>query len=122
MGVVELDARRLRADFRAEVRHATRDTALAGGVIAIIAFPSWAIFDHLVDPSHGVEFARLRFALELPLIVLWLALFTRAGRRYPEVVMLLMLGLIQTVIAFMTTHVVDAYAPYALGLSLGIYA
>jgi diguanylate cyclase (GGDEF)-like protein len=118
----DLDARQLRAGFRSEVRHATRVTALAGGVIAIIAFPSWAIFDHLVDPSHGVEFARLRFALELPLIALWLTLFTRAGRRYPEVVMLLMLGLIQTVIAFMTTHVVDAYAPYALGLSLGIYA
>jgi diguanylate cyclase (GGDEF)-like protein len=118
----ELDAQQLRADFRAEVRHATRVTALAGGVIAIIAFPSWAIFDHLVDPSHGVEFARLRFGLELPLIALWLTLFTRVGRRHPEVVMLLMLGLIQAVIAFMTTHVVDAYAPYALGLSLGIYA
>src|SRR3954447_11211344 len=122
MAVVDLDARQLRAGFRSEVRHATRVTALAGGVIAIIAFPSWAIFDHLVDPSHGVEFARLRFALELPLIALWLTLFTRAGRRHPEVVMLLMLGLIQTVIAFMTTHVVDAYAPYALGMSLGIYA
>jgi diguanylate cyclase (GGDEF)-like protein len=118
----DLDARKLRAGFRSEVRHATRVTALAGGVIAIIAFPSWAIFDHLVDPSHGVEFAGLRFGLELPLIALWLTLFTRVGRRYPEVVMLLMLGLIQTVIAFMTTHVVDAYAPYALGLSLGIYA
>src|SRR5215213_8421554 len=118
----DLDARRLRADFRSEVRQATRTTALAGGVIAIIAFPSWAIFDHLVDPTHGVEFATLRFALELPLIALWLTLFTPAGRRYPEVVMLLMLGLIQAVIAFMTTHVVDAYAPYALGLSLGIYA
>ena len=116
----DLDARKLRAGFRSEVRRATRVTALAGGVIAIIAFPSWAIFDHLVDPSHGVEFARLRFGLELPLIALWLTLFTRAGRRYPEVVMLLMLGLIQAVIAFMTTHVVDAYAPYALGLSLGI--
>jgi diguanylate cyclase (GGDEF)-like protein len=118
----DLDARRLRAAFRAEVRHATRTTAVAGGVIAIIAFPSWAIFDHLVDPSHGVEFATLRFALELPLIALWLTLFTRAGRNHPEVVMLLMLTLIQGVVAFMTTHVVDAYAPYALGLSLGIYA
>ena len=118
----DLDARRLRAAFRAEVRHATRTTAVAGGVIAIIAFPSWAIFDHLVDPSHGVEFATLRFALELPLILLWLTLFTRAGRDHPEVVMLLMVAAIQGVIAYMTTHVVDAYAPYALGLSLGIYA
>ena len=118
----DLDARRLRASFRAEVRAATRTTALAGGLIAILAFPSWAFFDHLVDPSHGVEFANLRFALELPLLALWLTLFTRAGRRYPEVVMLLMLGLIQCVIAYMTIHVVDAYAPYALGMSLGIYA
>ena len=117
----DLDARRLRAAFRAEVRHATRTTAVAGGVIAIIAFPSWAIFDHLVDPSHGVEFATLRFALELPLILLWLALHA-PGRDHPEVVMLLMLAVIQGVIAYMTTHVVDAYAPYALGLSLGIYA
>jgi diguanylate cyclase (GGDEF)-like protein len=118
----DLDARRLRAAFRTEVRHATRTTAVAGGVIAIIAFPSWAIFDHLVDPSHGVEFATLRFGLELPLILLWLTLFTRVGRDHPEGVMLLMLALIQGVIAYMTTHVVDAYAPYALGLSLGIYA
>jgi diguanylate cyclase (GGDEF)-like protein len=122
MGVANLDARRLRADFRAEVRQATRTTAVAGGVIAIIAFPSWAFFDHLVDPSHGVEFATLRFALEVPLILLWLTLFTRVGRRYPEAVMLLMLALVQGVIAYMTTHVVDAYAPYALGMSLGIYA
>jgi diguanylate cyclase (GGDEF)-like protein len=118
----DLDDRRLRAAFREEVRQATRMTAVAGGVIAIIAFPSWAIFDHLVDPSHGVEFATLRFGLELPLILLWLTLFTRVGRDHPEALMLLMLGLIQGVIAYMTTHVVDAYAPYALGLSLGIYA
>jgi diguanylate cyclase (GGDEF)-like protein len=118
----DLDDRRLRAAFREEVRQATRTTAVAGGVIAIIAFPSWAIFDHLVDPSHGVEFATLRFGLELPLILLWLTLFTRVGRDHPEALMLLMLGLIQGVIAYMTTHVVDAYAPYALGLSLGIYA
>jgi diguanylate cyclase (GGDEF)-like protein len=117
-----LDAGRLRADFRAEVRQATRTTAVAGGVIAIIAFPSWAFFDHLVDPSHGVQFATLRFALELPLIGLWLTLFTRVGRRYPEAVTLLMLALVQGVIAYMTTHVVDAYAPYALGMSIGIYA
>jgi diguanylate cyclase (GGDEF)-like protein len=117
-----LDARRLRADFRAEVRQATRTTAVAGGLIAILVFPSWAFFDHLVDPSHGVQFATLRFALEVPLIALWLTLFTRVGRRYPEAVMLLMLALVQGVIAYMTTHVVDAYAPYALGMSLGIYA
>jgi diguanylate cyclase (GGDEF)-like protein len=118
----QLDARRLRAAFRAEVRSATRTTAVAGGVIAILAFPSWAFFDHLVDPTHGAEFATLRLALELPLIALWLSLFTPPGRRHPEVVMLLMVSVVQSAIAFMTTHVVDAYAPYALGMSLAIYA
>jgi diguanylate cyclase (GGDEF)-like protein len=116
------DSARLRAAFRAEVRRATRTTAIAGGVIAIVAFPSWAIFDHLVDPVHGSQFATLRFALELPLIVLWLSLFTGPGRRHPELVMLLMLGFIQGAIGYMTTHVVDAYAPYALGMSLAVYA
>jgi diguanylate cyclase (GGDEF)-like protein len=118
----ELDAGRLRAAFRAEVRIATRTTAVAGGLIAILAFPVWSIFDHLVDPAHGVEFSTLRFAVEVPLIALWLTLFTGPGRRHPEVVMLLMLGLVQGAIAWMTTHVVDAYASYALGMSLGIYA
>jgi diguanylate cyclase (GGDEF)-like protein len=117
-----LDSRRVRAAFRAEVRRATRTTAIAGGAIAIVCFPSWAIFDHLVDPVHGARFAMLRFALELPLIALWLSLFTRPGRRHPEVVMLFMLGFIQGAIGYMTTHVVDAYAPYALGMSLAIYA
>ena len=116
------DPSRLRAAFRAEVRQATRATAIAGGLIAILAFPAWAGFDHLVDPAHGAEFTTVRLLVELPLIALWLSLFTAAGRRHPELVMLLFMGLIQGAIAFMISRVEDAYAPYALGLSLAIYA
>jgi len=95
---------------------------VAGGVIAIVAFPVWGGFDHLVDPAHGAEFTTIRLLLELPLIALWLSLFTDSGRRHPELVMLLFMGLIQGAIAFMTSRVEDAYAPYALGISLAIYA
>ena len=116
------DTSRLRASFAAEVKRATRITALTGGVIAIVAFPAWAGFDHLVDPSHGAEFSLIRLVLELPLVLLWLSLFTAAGRRHPELVMLVFLGLIQVAIAFMTSRVEETYAAYALGLSLGIYA
>ncbi|MEA2418442.1 MAG: hypothetical protein QOE60_648 [Thermoleophilaceae bacterium] len=112
----------LRSTFRAEVKRATRATAVAGGLIAIVAFPVWAIFDHLVEPAHGAEFTIIRLLLELPLVALWLSLFTDSGRRHPELVMLVFLGMIQVAIAFMTARVEDAYAPYALGLSLGIYA
>jgi diguanylate cyclase (GGDEF)-like protein len=116
------DTTGLRAAFRAEVRLSTRATALAGGAIAIVAFPLWAIFDHLVDPAHASEFTTLRLVLEAPLIALWLTLFTERGRRHPELVMLLMLGIVQGAIAFMTARVYDAYAPYSLGMSLAIYA
>ena len=117
-----LDTRRLRAAFRVEVQRSTRATAVAGGLIAIVAFPAWAVFDHLVDPSHGAEFTTLRLSLEVPLIALWLSLFTDSGRRHPELVMLLFMGLIQGAIAYMISRVDGAYAPYALGLSLAIYA
>jgi diguanylate cyclase (GGDEF)-like protein len=117
-----LDTTRQRAAFRAEVRRSTRATALAGGVIAIVAFPVWAGFDRLVDPAHSAEFTTIRLLLELPLIALWLSLFTGPGRRHPELVMLLFVGLIQIAVAYMTVRVAHAYAPYALGLSLAIYA
>jgi diguanylate cyclase (GGDEF)-like protein len=116
------DITRARAAFRAEVRRATRSTAVAGGAIAIAAFPLWAIFDHLVDPAHGGTFTVVRLLLELPMLALWLSLFTDAGRRHPEMVMLLFMGLIQGGIGFMTVRVTGAYAPYALGMSLAIYA
>jgi diguanylate cyclase (GGDEF)-like protein len=116
------DSKRLREAFSAEVKRATRTTALAGGLIAIICFPAWAGFDHLVAPDHGTEFTTIRLLLELPLVLLWLSLFTSAGRRHPELVMLVFLSLIQVSIAFMTARVAHAHAPYALGLSLGIYA
>jgi diguanylate cyclase (GGDEF)-like protein len=104
------------------VQRATRATAVAGGLVAIVAFPAWAVFDHLVDPAHGTEFTTVRLLLEVPLIGLWLSLFTGPGRRHPELVMLLFMAIIQGSIAFMTTRVEDAYAPYALGMSLAIYA
>jgi diguanylate cyclase (GGDEF)-like protein len=116
------DSNRPRAAFRAEVKRATRGTAVTGGLIAIVAFPVWAGFDHLVDPAHGAEFTTIRLLLELPLVALWLSLFTQPGRRHPELVMVLFIGLIQCAIAFMTSRVEEAYAPYALGLSLAIYA
>ena len=86
------DTTRLREAFRAEVKRATRATAVAGGLIAILAFPLWAVFDHLVDPAHGAEFTRIRLLFELPLVGLWLSLFTGPGRRNPEIVMLAVRG------------------------------
>ena len=112
----------LRSAFRAEVKVSTRATAVTGGLIAIIALPAWAVFDHLVDPEHAAEFTTLRLLSEIGLVGLWLSLFTARGRRHPELVMLLFMAIIQVAIAYMIARVAEAYAPYALGMSLAIYA
>jgi diguanylate cyclase (GGDEF)-like protein len=116
------DITSMRSAFRAEVKGSTRATAVTGGLVAIIALPAWAGFDHLVDPEHAAEFTRLRLFSEIALVALWLSLFTAPGRRHPEIVMLLFMATIQAVIAYMIARVDTAYAPYALGMSLAIYA
>jgi diguanylate cyclase (GGDEF)-like protein len=122
MGKPALDTSGLRGAFREEVKRATHATAVAGGLMAIIAMPAWAGFDHLVDPSNASTFTAVRLGLEIPLIGLWLSLFTSFGRRHPELVMLIFLMLIEGSIAFMLSRVEEAYAPYSLGISLAIYA
>jgi diguanylate cyclase (GGDEF)-like protein len=122
MGKRDFDNSDLRSAFREEVKRSTHATAVAGGVMAFLAIPAWAGFDYLVDPEHATTFTAIRLSLELPLIGLWLSLFTRFGRRHPELIMLILLTLIQASIAFMLSRVEEAYAPYSLGISLAIYA
>ena len=117
-----VDTPSLRSAFREEVKRSTHATAVAGGLMAIVAMPAWAGFDYLVDPQHAFTFTAVRLSLELPLIALWLSLFTTFGRRHPELLMLIFLTLIEASIAFMLSRVEEAYAPYALGMSLAIYA
>ncbi|MBN1529221.1 MAG: GGDEF domain-containing protein [Thermoleophilaceae bacterium] len=111
----------LRTAFRAEVKRSTQATAVAAGLIAIVGMPAWVGFDHLVDPEHAATFTLVRLSIEIPLIALWLSLFTSLGRRRPELVMLLILLLVEGSIAYMLANVEEAYAPYALGMSLAIY-
>jgi diguanylate cyclase (GGDEF)-like protein len=122
MAETTLDMPSARAAFRAEVKRSTRATALAGGALAVVAFPAWAGFDHLVASSHADEFTTVRLLLEVPLVAIWLSLFTEPGRRHPELVMLLLMAVIQASIAYMIVRVGDSYEPYALGMSLAIYA
>ena len=91
MGKRDFDNPDLRSAFRAEVKRSTHATAVAGGVMAFLAIPAWAGFDYLVDPEHATTFTAVRLSLELPLIGLWLSLFTRFGRRHPELIMLVLL-------------------------------
>jgi diguanylate cyclase (GGDEF)-like protein len=109
--------------FKAEVKESTRATAISAGAVAVLAYPTWSIFDYLVEPSHAHDFVVVRLLLTIPILLCCLALlFTRWGRVHPE---LLMLGVCVSVnfgISLMITQVDGHYAAYALGLSLTVYA
>ena len=112
----------LEARFRREVKEKTRTTARYAGLIAIVAFPAWAGFDYLVEPDDAADFALLRLAFDVPMILLVAALFSPLGKKYPELLMLGILALVEIAIAIMVGRVEEQYAAYALGLSLALYA
>ena len=112
----------LDSGFRREVKEKTLTTARYAGLIAVVAFPAWAGFDYLVEPGNADDFALLRLAFDVPMLALFAALFTRLGRRYPELLMLGILCLVEISIAIMVSRVEEQFAAYSLGMSLALYA
>jgi diguanylate cyclase (GGDEF)-like protein len=109
--------------FRQQVKVATRSTGLVAGAIAVIAYPAWALFDHLVEPESAGEFVWLRIGFTIPIALLWLGLrFSRAGHRHPEAFVLGFMLMVDLGIALMIAQVETHHAAYALGMSLTIYA
>jgi diguanylate cyclase (GGDEF)-like protein len=108
--------------FRREVKEKTRTTARVAGLIAVVVFPAWDGFDYLVEPDNAAEFALLRLAFDVPMILLVALLFSPLGKRYPELLMLGILALVEIAIAIMVSRVDDQFAAYSLGMSLALYA
>ena len=112
-----------REQFRQEVRRSTRATGIGAGLIAMVFFPAWGIFDYLVEPDNAGEFLTIRLVLVVPIAVLWLILLlTRFGRRQPEVLILGIIACVNLAIALMLVRVDRHYAAYSLGMSLTLYA
>ncbi len=116
------DERGTRRSFRDEVREATRATAISAGLIGVLAFPLWGLFDYLVAPDQALEFVILRLAFTVPLIGLWLAMLGPLGTRRPELLMLAMMVLIEMAIALMVVRVDTQHAAYAMGMTLPLFA
>jgi diguanylate cyclase (GGDEF)-like protein len=110
------------ARFTTEVKESTRATAVSAGAVAAIGFPSWTVFDYLVEPDHAPDFLWLRLALTIPILTcVALLLFTRWGRRHPEWLMIGVMLSVNLGVTLMITQIDTHYAAYALGLSLPIY-
>jgi diguanylate cyclase (GGDEF)-like protein len=112
-----------RKRFREEVKSATRATGISAGVVATFAYPAWAAFDYLVEPSTAPDILWLRIGFALPIGLLLLGLiFTEAGRKHPELFVVGMMSSAGLGIALMIAKVETHYSAYALGMSLTIYA
>lgn len=113
----------LRSAYEAELRVATRTTAIVAGVVALVAFPAWAVFDSIVVPAEADEFLVVRVAFQIPIAVGWaLLLSPRIGKRWAEPLALALVGLVELAISWMVPRTGDRLAPYLLGQSLAIYA
>ena len=112
----------LEARFRREIKEKTRTSARYAGLIAAIAFPAWAGFDYLVEPDNAADFALLRLAFDVPMVLLVIALYSPLGKRYPELLMLGILAMVEISIAIMISRVEEQFAAYSLGMSLALYA
>ena len=81
------------------------------------AIRAWALFDYLVEPSSAPDVLWLRIGFTVPIIALLLLglIFTKAGRRHPELFVLGMMSSVDLGIALMIAQVDTHYAAYALG-------
>jgi diguanylate cyclase (GGDEF)-like protein len=104
-------------------REAARTTTLIAGVVALIAFPLWAVFDKVVLPQAADRFIGVRVGFEVAIAVGWLALLShRIGGRWPEATAFVLVALPEIAIGWMIPRTGDRLEPYLLGLSLAIYA
>ena len=104
------------------MREATRVTGISAGLIGVVAFPLWAVFDHLVAPGQAAEFVILRLAFTVPIFGLWLAVIGPLGRTRPELLMLAMMAVIEIAIALMVVRLDSQHAAYAMGMTLPLFA
>jgi len=112
----------LRAGYLAEQRDSARSTALLAGVVAIVVFPLWTVFDRIVLP-HGARFIGPRIGFEIAIVMAWMVLRSnRIGRRWPEQAAFVLVALPEIAISWMLPRTGDHIEPYLLGLSIAIYA
>jgi diguanylate cyclase (GGDEF)-like protein len=105
-----------------ELDHRTHASALGLGALAAVVAPAWSVFDVLLEPRVAASFVLLRFLCLGPMLVaVWLLWRRPLGRRRPELLAVLVLGVVQAEVAWMLPRV-DNLEFYLLGFTLAIYA
>jgi diguanylate cyclase (GGDEF)-like protein len=112
----------MRDAFRAETRRATRGSGLLLGAIGVVALLCWTGFDVALQPDNAAVFFALRVTASLAMTGTYLVMRTRAGERWPEQLLLVMVTIPQIAIAIMVSRLDGDYSAYAVGFSLAVYA
>src|SRR3954466_8253723 len=96
--------------YRAEVRRATRGSALLLGAIGVVALLCWTGFDVVLQPENAAFFFVLRVVASVAMVALCVVMrSTRAGRRWPEQLLLVMVTIPQVAIAIMVSRLDGDY-------------
>lgn len=111
-----------RQAYHDRLRLTTRRSALVAGVVLLIAFPLWSVFDALVLPARAPGFLVIRAVFEVPIALTVLALWRpKVGGRWPEATAFVLLVLPQLAIAWMVPRSQPQLTAYLLGFSLIIF-
>lgn len=111
-----------RLAYHDRLRLTTRRSALTAGVVLLIAWPIWSLFDWLVLPAKAAEFGVVRAVFELLIGLALLALrHPKVGCRWPEQTAFLLMALPQVAIAWMIPRSQPRLTDYLLGFSLVIF-
>jgi diguanylate cyclase (GGDEF)-like protein len=106
-----------------ETARSTRSTGMLGGVVLLVGFPLWSLFDRVHAPDQADAFFVLRGVVEIIALVGWVLLCNRRiGPRFAEPLTFLLLSLPVVAIAWMTADAEQSLEPYLLGLSLPVFA
>ncbi|HUR18307.1 MAG TPA: GGDEF domain-containing protein [Acidimicrobiales bacterium] len=112
----------LRSAFHTELCTATRESALLAGIIVLVAFPAWGVFDAILLPERWHTFMAVRLGFEIPILLVFLSLWwRRLGQRWPEQLSFALLALPELAIAWMIPRSEPQLEAYLLGFSLAIY-
>ena len=111
-----------RGAYHERLRITTRRSALAAGVVLLVAWPVWGVFDWLVLPARAGEFITVRAVFEVPIALALVSLWRpRIGGRWPEEAAFVLLALPQVAIAWMIPRSQPRLDDYLLGFSLVIF-
>jgi diguanylate cyclase (GGDEF)-like protein len=111
-----------RRAYHGRLQLTARRSALSAGIVLLIAFPLWSIFDWLVLPARAGEFTAIRAAFEVPIGLSVLALWRPSvGGRWPQQTSFVLLALPQLAIAWMIPRSQPELTAYLLGFSLIIF-